>query len=778
MKQSTRRQFLQQSGLLFGGTLLAKNFAAQASPGPDNPLPANAIGKWVKTANGLPAFQYTGALPFMASTAKGGDAQLPDDPYFLLGNYRLSLFVHASGIVQLMTGERAWARINAAEKNNYGVNSAQLAIGSGNKKKTHELIGLSSVAAETGKVKKVFGTGFAHYHYSLENEMECSRVLSVKPSLHINTGNAAFVTVITLTNNSRDTKAFLYTEGMQLNYTPCALQFAAPEKRPMLYTSKPAPVQKDSRVAVANIDCKTNGFLPVPSKDERFIYDINPPAVFTGAYAANSQTKAITQMKDGQLSARFSGLLKPQQSQSFYMITGISYGDAVADVAQQHKEVASLHSLTSTEGIWLKEWKEKLPGFDTEQDEDIRQELTWNAYTLEAMATYCAYYRQTIVPQGTVYAYHFGDNISNRDHLQAALPLCYYNAPLAKSIIRYVIMHSEADGEIKRGDAGYGYTPPSIYQESDEQLYFFQAVAQYLGTTKDHAFLNETVPLYPAENKKNETLLNILEKYFIYLRDVVGTGPDGLVKMLHSDWSDSFFHTHSPDVLMHVSQSHLNTAMALAIFPALINALKAADNKKAAPLIEALQTYHDKISTAFFADLGDRKFSARAYLNQDLKFGLDNVCLEPQGYLLQIPSLSASRKKEIYDYVKSKLAASEKIGFRTREKPLWKGQPEGEDGGIWPSLTGALLIGVISFDKEEAKELLKMISLKNFAQQYPDYWVGQWTGPDNLNSTLSVREGLYAFWEDDIKNSFPAYCCHVHAWPLYAYLKLHDERNF
>lgn len=69
---------------------------------------------------------------------------------------------------------------------------------------------------------------------------------------------------------------------------------------------------------------------------------------------------------------------------------------------------------------------------------------------IEASAKYSEYYDETFIPQGSVYSYHFGDNIANRDHLQASLGACYYNPRLAKSCIRYVMKHSESDGEIKR----------------------------------------------------------------------------------------------------------------------------------------------------------------------------------------------------------------------------------------------------------------------------------------------------------------------------------------
>jgi hypothetical protein len=195
------------------------------------------------------------------------------------------------------------------------------------------------------------------------------------------------------------------------------------------------------------------------------------------------------------------------------------------------------------------------------------------------------------------------------------------------------------------------------------------------------------VAYYPAEDGKREALVNVVKKYFIYLRDEIGTGPNGFVKMLNSDWSDSFFHEYSPNRYARSPESRLNSAMVLAIFPTLIDALRKSGNPEAAPLITGLESYRAAIEQVFMKDLADRKFAARAYLNDEIRFGIDNVCIEPQGYVLQIPTLLEARKKKLYAYIKSKLLAPEKSGMRTREKPLWKGTPEGEDGGIWFSNT-------------------------------------------------------------------------------------------
>ena len=246
--------------------------------------------------------------------------------------------------------------------------------------------------------------------------------------------------------------------------------------------------------------------------------------------------------------------------------------------------------------------------------------------------------------------------------------------------------------------------------------------------------------------------------------------------MLNSDWSDSFFHDYSPNIYAGTAESHLNSVVVLAVFPKLIAALRQSGNAQATSFITALTDYHARIEQSYLSDLGDRKFSARAYLSRKLMFGVDNVCLEPQGYLLQIPDLPTQRKKEIYAYVKSKMLTPEKIGMRTRERPLWGRNPDGEDGGIWFSLEYPVLLGVATFDKEEAWSLLMKFSFHNYARHYPDYWVGQWTAADEVNSTL-YREGLYAFWvpSPDRKRAFQGYCSHPHTWPLFCYFKLKEQ---
>ncbi|MBC7827137.1 MAG: hypothetical protein H7122_05290, partial [Chitinophagaceae bacterium] len=655
----------------------------------------------------------------------------------------------------------------------YGWNEASIVFKNDKVNANVVLTGVKSIAANKSVVTKEFGVGFASYSYKLDQNLQLTRMISVKPSMKVHTGNPSFAVTIVLKNNGRQIQHLSYSERILVNYVLNSTQYIEKRKRPL---SHEVDVRIDDKkeIGIAAVSATANKFLVLPARSERFVYDVAPPAVFMQCKRNDQEFSSQIKYKKDTLGTQIDLSLKPGEIKSFNIIIGIAEGQNFNDVQKQAEDLLTGADFNNTmEGLFAAQWKKRLPDLSKEKNIVLKREMLWNAHMVEASAKYSEYYKETFIPQGTVYSYFYGDNISNRDHLQAALPACYTNPELAKSAIRYVIKHSESDGEIKRGNySGYGYTPPSLYKESDAQLYFFNTIAEYLEITKDYDFLKEKVDYYPAEAGKKDPVLIMLKKYFIYLRDEVGTGPNGLVKILNSDWSDSFFHEYSPNRYSGSAESHLNSAMVLAIFPKLINVLKQSGNPEATSLITALENYRTIIDSAFMKDLGDRNFAARAYLGRNLKFGTDIVSIEPQGYMLQIPGLSIKRKKEMYAYIKSKLITPEKIGARTREKPFWSGH-NGEDGGIWFSLEYSLLLGVATFDKEEARSLLMKFSFDNYARQYPDYWVGHWTAADEVNSTL-YREGLYEFWVGvpNLKEAFQGYCSHPHTWPLFCYFKL------
>lgn len=729
-------------------------------------------GHWIWDSNHLPAYDYQGGYPWYSPAKEDPSIKLPEDPCFLLGNYRITLFAHASGTIDLITGERGWARINQSGKNTCA---------------THSLIHLSEPGAQNKSIsfsledriagncfRQIFGTGYARYFYRFsENALELTKTLAVKPSAELNGGTPAFLTSIILKNTGSAPLNLTFEEQLPVNYQMMHNQ--EKEKAPVSYClhllkfSEPSMVQADLFAVPEHL-------LLFPRNDRTsFSEDVFPPSVFLKAEAPGTCSfRSDPGKKEETLAAAFTLTLAPGETQTLRIVTGLCFpGDNPENIAEE------LFSSVRSDGSFSDLWKKKLPEkLYREPDDILRCEMLWNAYILEAMATYSRYFNETYIPQGSVYAYHLGQNASNRDHLQHCLPAVYTNPALARSCIRYAMKHTHPDGRIERQNIGFGYCDPGIYMESDPQLYLFYAVKEYLRVTGDYRFLEETVSCYPAETDFSDTVLHILIRHFTYLRDIIGKGKHGLIRMLNSDWSDSFFHYYSPNIYIHFAESHMNTAMALAVLPDLIRELSLAetsvsDTKLLTAFIAALSSYYKKLFDAFSEDMKDKTFAPRCYIGEHdeahLKFGVDRLCLESQPFILQMQDFSRERKEKLYLEIRQRVMSGEFFGARTREVPLWSSTGAGEDGGIWFSHQGQLIAGIASFDQKAAMELLKSMSFHHFAERYPDCWVGHWTFADSIESSLNPREGFYGPW---LKEPFVPFCAHFHAWMLYCYFLL------
>jgi cellobiose phosphorylase len=136
---------------------------------------------------------------------------LPDDPAFLLGNYRLTLFAHSSGFFQILTGERAWGRVNEGDGVWSGSNAATVKLGG----RVHNLVGLDEPMAQSAN--KHFGVGFARYDYLVEQEVKVSRILSVRPSVQPGEGQSAFLIQVRFENTGTEQAQLNFTESVRAN---------------------------------------------------------------------------------------------------------------------------------------------------------------------------------------------------------------------------------------------------------------------------------------------------------------------------------------------------------------------------------------------------------------------------------------------------------------------------------------------------------------------------------------------------------------------------------
>ena len=752
----TRRTFLARAGAVAATSLAASATPSWAAPGAS----ASSLGDWIEDDYGLPAYHYTGPMRFPNSPQRDSAPMIPDDPFFLTGNYRLTLFTHASGLYQILTGERAWGRMNQGDDRWGGANFATVEI-SGQR---HDLIGLDAPAAIAATRR--FGIGFARYDYALAPSLSVTRLLSVAPSTTIGEGTSAFLTQVTMRNSGSAPLQLRYSEFARAKYQQL---FAAwdDSKQGPTWPIQPAgsPI---NGIVTASFTARGKRRLTFPPPGEMSRYEQFPPTIFVKAISSGltavSHTDSADQRNIGVTAAL---ALQPGEARTLAFVTGYTRDAASIDSLCASLAVpASAKPLGSAFG---NAWLHVLPRFSGEADPVLRHEMLWNAAALESMTTWREYYDETVVPQGTMYDYIWGNMASSRDLAQQALPFCHTNPAVARSTLRFIMKRILPDGTVQLNDEGFGWSPSGAQQTSDQQLYFFLLLAEYLRVTHDARILTETIGYYPLENSGHGTGLAHVRQAFLFLRDRVGTASHGIICRWNSDWNDMFGWWPSTipyNIEFVVGESHMNSAMALVILGDLASVVDSLQLPEAAELTAAVREYRSELHAAWSRDLDDRTFPRRAWMDAKTPLGEDDMWLEPQGYTLLIPEFSPERKRRLFIQLQNRLLTGEALGPRQVEKPTTRsGTPQGsrENGGFWYALNGPVILGVATFDPAAAHDLLRRMTFSSYASHFPDYWTGCWSASDSLDSSLLPTNGLSI--------AIP-WCAHAHAWPLYCYLRL------
>ncbi|MFS0770829.1 hypothetical protein [Sphingomonas sp. 1P08PE] len=740
---------------------------------------ASPFGEWATDDVGLPTYRFTAAVPVATKTPAGKPYPLEADPFFLIGNDGLSLFTYASGHFLLMSGERGWVRLNSPAGDTES-NGATLTVTRGGARKTYKLLGDDGLCA-TAAATREFGCGSARYRMTPETKVTVERTLSVAPSSATDHGAPAFVVTIRITNAD--------TTPIEIDYVETVLS------HPTLTLNR-APVGGTVPVRFVNTATALPGGIvcdPKATSDDPLVmtapdapnrYNLYPPSL---ALLASPRSQVPLQFEqrevaDGgiELAARARVSLAPGASKDIVFITALKPHGETLDAA---KRFADALPASRTGAYFRTDWARALATFAKVPDPKLRAELAWDGHALLAMATYSGYHGKTFIPQGMTYDYHMDLTAAPRDHLQHSMAAAYYAPHLAKSTLLYTLCKMTYQGEIKYTDFGNGETSNSAWNTSDQQLYLFQAMGEYLRITRDWSILADKTAYLPKEAKFGGTTLEKLERAFIYLRDEVSTGAHGLIRLMNSDWSDMVYVDTSVLKYFHTAESQMNTGMAMAVIPNLIEQLTAYSKTAGAPvevarLIKAMQLYVDRIAAAMTRDMEGRVFAKRIYLDANTAMGDDTMHLEPQSFLLQAPGFPLERKRALWKAMQDKLIAGEVLGPRQREKPVVGGGMEpgtSENGGFWYALSGQTVIGVATFDRTAALALLDRMTFRNFARHYPSYWVGQWTAPDTINAEFcGDLAGLPRPDNDGLWSKFAGYCAHAHAWPIYGYYRIRD----
>ena len=453
--------------------------------------------KWEDASKGLPYYQYQGQY------------SLENDPAILIGNSRIKVNAHASGIYELISGERTWMRFNAdPSRPDYGRNRATVIMDN----REIELAGPLSLAAKAGRCKIFSGAGFVRYDYDLGNGIECSRMISVMPSGSGEDTMPLFLVSVTFTNKGSGARKIEYEEAVSPFIVPVADQYLPENERSLRYLMS----------TEISFRCITASFSPMPQKfvhfatsGNRSAEDFSPQSLFL--YCDD----AFLVVNDGQLKACANEFkLRPRKKHTVNVVIGFS-GEHNKETAE--KVIAQAED--NPTGAFASMWQKRIPDFSSERNKEVRHELYRSAYSVEAAAVYSDYFKETFIPGKFGFSTRFGENVSNSDHLNAALQACCTNPQLAKSIIRYVLKQTSYDGMIPQSNRGYGLIPSDSYGNNLIHLELFNAVAEYLARTGDYAFLEEWLTVYPMERGEMQSVRTILERCFLRMREEVSVSP-------------------------------------------------------------------------------------------------------------------------------------------------------------------------------------------------------------------------------------------------------------
>lgn len=782
----SRREFLVGAGATVAGIGLASEYIV-ASPVTNEISASSSLGGWISDSRNLPAYQFTADLPIKTMDAADKPYPLDPDPFFILGNYRLTVFPKVSGLYRIVSGERGWTRLNEPTSS-IEQNSSRVEVTRSGQKKTYELLGLSGVCANAQRSRRLFGCGFVRYELKPEDDIKAVRTLSIAPSNDKTIGQPALVVNVNLTNTGSSPCDFSYTESL-LSHVALGIELNTPEEHKAVTFSNRVEIDVERAFIVSHASAHSSDPGIMSGRHDANRYNLFPASLLLvypkgAAQNAMSPVEFISrEVSTGatQLEATVRGRLAGHESRSLTFVVGLAPEQDPVPILEFARNLG-----TSDDGVYFgNDWQGALAKFQPVKDPIFRRELIWNSHALLAMATYNSFYDETFIPQGMTYDYQMDLTAAPRDHLQHSMAAAYFRPSLAKSTIRYVLSKMSEQGEIKYTDFGFGKTSNSAWNTSDQQLYLFQAVGEYLRITGDYAFLDEVTTYLPRQANMKGSVLEKLERAMTYLREEVGTGSHGLVRLMNSDWSDMVFADRSVLRYFFGAESHMNSAMAIAVLPNMIRQIEtyartAVGNKAetAKRVLGSMKIYSERIAKAFYYDLGERTFSRRLYFDHQTPFGEDDMHIEPQSHLLQAGSYSVERKRVLWSEVKKRILDGEVLGPRQRQTPVKGGligEYVSENGGYWYSLAGQMITGLATFDKEAARSVLSMMTFDNFARHYPSYWTGLWSAADTVNAVPSGSiAGLPRPDNNGLWTTFASFCAHAHAWPIYCWSKINE----
>jgi len=394
-------------------------------------------------------------------------------------------------------------------------------------------------------------------------------------------------------------------------------------------------------------------------------------------------------------------------------------------------------------------WQRTLTTFSAEGEESISREAMWRSYLLRSAVGYRDYWGVRVVPQGSAYLYLHGADGAPRDQALFTLPLVYADPELARDQLRLLLRLTRgSDGAIPYSFAGHGmHEHATIHRyPSDLDLYLFLALGEYLGLTGDLAFLDEANAYHPKgapppSPELDYSVRSHLVAALRHLRQAVGFGEHGLVKIGDGDWSDAVvFESAVTKANVGIEYGHSvqhgesvpNSQLALYVLPFLAEALGDREPALAEELRETARRLEQPVADQWLETGYFRRAWLRDALNHPVALGEGEPQLEAQVWPLIAGNLPDARREALLATIAQRLDGPSPIGA-----PLWHGNM------VWPAVAHLLTWGYkIAGLEEAAFNHLRETTYATHARLFPRQWAGIWSGPDGVYAPPHPQAGL------------------------------------
>jgi hypothetical protein len=538
-----RRKFLELAGVGTAATLthpaFASLFRAPDSPSADpasKPYGSGHFGEWFTDDYDLPAYRYTcdQLSDPRARTLTHADILAPNDHLHLVGNNRVVGVASNFGHIQVRQDEGAPKYLNdyAPAEGLHGAGIGWLTDG-------NEVVS-THYPGDPARFERIFGLGYLR-------KIAHSAGYTADQTIFAPYGDdPALISLVTITNHSAKAANLRWVEywgasNYQFSYRArmetdavrdsvrCAARrrnfarrfehnFELAGNRGLLERQRflgrdPEEEALWQKMLAAK---QAPGTAPGASFD-----DLNPPPTFlvsldgsADGYATDAsvffgsggilhpaglaQKLPSTLTAKGPESAHIlerAFTLEPGRTKTIAFLYGyLPEGFTLAELTERYAEPG--HAFAQSSARWKREGIQ----FRTPAEPWVEREIAWHNYYLRGALTYDSFFREHIISQGCVYQHVLGFQGAARDPLQHVLPFLFSDPDLVRQVIRYTLKEIQPDGSLPYALVGAGVPMPSEFLPSDQELWLLWVLAEYVLATRDKAFLNERIPMYPRHD--------------------------------------------------------------------------------------------------------------------------------------------------------------------------------------------------------------------------------------------------------------------------------------